>query len=95
MQQSHCSDDITAATIKESQAAIGLVKSEDSSLSPDILSPEMLYLQEATFVSLLLNYWELDGNSALIENIGTEKFLINRYRIHDDDTEHEDLFGWD
>ena len=89
------SDGITAAKMKASQEAIALVESEDSSLGPNILSPEMLRLQEATFVSLLLNQWELDGNTSLIENTGTEKFLIDRYRIYDDDTEHENLFDWD
>lgn len=85
---------VTKSIASAAKAAIAVAETEESALGPDVLSPEIIQMQEVVFISLMLNHWELSVDSALINSPALGKFLVVRYRIQEDDVDHEDVFGW-
>lgn len=86
--------DMTESKLVALKETIGVPETEVTALGPAIMAPDMIRLQRHVFVSLMLNHWDLDGSSGLVESRAAEGFLIERYRIYEDDADHEDLFAW-
>lgn len=86
---------MTDSQIIAAKEAIAVPETEETALESDDLSWDDFQVQRQIAIALLLNSWTLDDTSKLFTCSAMEQFLINRYRLYEDDTDHEDIFRWD
>lgn len=62
-------------------------------LSPELFSSEQLEIHSLTYLGAFLQGRQLRAPSCLKPE-GLERFLVERYRLREDDIDHADIFGW-
>jgi hypothetical protein len=66
---------------------------EQDAVSPDVFSQTALELHKKTYHAAILDGKKLNAPSCCAAS-GVERFLVARYRLREDDIEHDDIFGW-
>lgn len=82
-------DELMALALKYMQTP----ELEQDAVSPNVFSQAALEAHKRTYHAAILDGKKLKAPSCYFAS-GVERFLMARYRLREDDIEHDDIFGW-